>query len=274
MKIGKIRIIRYTIRILLLVLLVLGPLEIISFEGVFPCSFAIFGIEFTGPLGWIQRVLTTTSPLVSLFISSLFFIIATLLFGRFFCSWLCPIGLITETIHALKEKKITLGETDSHKKSGEATQSILLGRRRLMSYFKYSFLAAVLISSVLIKYPVFCLICPVGILSRNILGIFLLQRWTIGLIIPLAIFLSEIFLTDRVWCGSLCPIGALFSLLGSLPTKIFSLRVKKKPICEKCRRCWPKCPMGIIPSHYKIPDECSNCGLCKEICALEKVSSK
>ena len=276
MKTGKIRAIRHIIRISLLVLLVLGPLGIVPLEGVFPCSFTILGIEVACPLGWAQRVLTTRSPLVSLFISSIFFIIATLLFGRFFSSWLCPIGLVNEAIHALKEKRLgrKATESPSHRKLKKAGLDIFIGRRRLMTYFKYSFLVAALVSSFLIKFPVFCLICPVGILSRNIIGIPLLHTWTLELTVVIAVFFSEFFLTDRGWCGALCPMGALFSLLGSLPTKILSLRVQGKPICEKCRRCWTKCPMGIVPSAHRIPDECSNCGLCMETCALEPAKPK
>ena len=276
MKIGKIRATRYAIRVFLLALLVLGPLGIVPLNGAFPCGFTIFHIELSCPLGWTQRVFATGSPLISLLIASIFFIITTMLFGRFFCSWLCPIGLVNEALHALKEKRLGRKATGSpsHRKLKKAGLDIFIGRRRLMTYFKYSFLVAALVSSFLIKFPVFCLICPVGILSRNIIGIPLLHTWTLELTVVIAVFFSEFFLTDRGWCGALCPMGALFSLLGSLPTKILSLRVQGKPICEKCRRCWTKCPMGIVPSAHRIPDECSNCGLCMETCALEPAKPK
>ena len=277
MKIGKIRATRYATRVFLLLLLVLDPLGITPLDGVFPCGFTTFHIELSCPLGWAQRVLATKSPLISLLISSIFFIVTALLFGRFFCSWLCPVGLVNEEIHTLRVMKLFRRERVGifrRGRIGREELSVLMKGRPLTSYLKYSFLIAVLISSALIRYPVFCLICPIGILCRNIITASLLQIWTLELTIVIAVFLSEFFLTDRGWCGALCPTGALFSLFGSLPTKILSLRVKRKPICEKCGRCWTKCPMGIVPSVHIIPDECSNCGLCIETCALEPAKPK
>ena len=266
-----IRAVRNIIRVVLIVLLVLSAvhgyesLRLDFIRGTL-CHLTIGTFSVSCPFGFIQLWLSASSPAYSLLISSLFFIVISLIFGRVFCSWICPIGLVTEALHYLKVRLLRRRRSERGSTSS-ISSSFPVGTRSIDRSVKYIFLASVIVVSVLLRYPVFCLICPLGILSRNLFFLSSFHFVMPEIIILGVILLFELFLLDRGWCGSLCPLGALYVLLGQ--PKIVSLRVKWKEICEKCKRCWEHCPMGIIPSEQVGIDECSNCGLCEEICAHE-----
>jgi len=266
-----IRAIRNVIRVLLIVLLVLSAVygyEFLRLEfirGTF-CHLTIDTFSASCPLGFIQLCLSTSSLAYSLLISSLFFIVISLIFGRVFCGWICPVGFVNEALHYLKARLLRRRRSGMGS-TGPASSSVPLGTRSFDRSVKYIFLASVIVVSVLLRYPVFCLICPLGILCRNLLSLSSFHFIMLEIIILGTILLFEFFLLDRGWCGSLCPLGALYVLLGQ--PKIVNFRVKWKEICEKCKRCWKHCPMGIIPSEQVGTDECSNCGLCEEMCAHE-----
>lgn len=263
----KIREIRYIIRVLLLALIVLGALFGHGFvQGDF-CHLTIGPLSLSCPLGYLLLSLSTLSPMYSLLISSLFFIVVSLILGRVFCGWICPLGLVNEAINQLKAASSRKSRRAKRHPTRSGSSSLPWGARSIGRWMKYVFLASVIVVSVLFRYPVFCLICPIGILVRSLLYLASFQFVALDIIIVVAILLLELFLLSRGWCGSLCPLGALYSLLGQ--SKIVSLRVEKKDPCDKCRRCYEPCPMGLIPTEPEILDECSNCGLCKEICALE-----
>lgn len=267
-----IRAVRNVIRVLLIVLLVLiavrgyEPLRLDFIRGTF-CHLTIGTFSVSCPFGFIQLCLSTSSLAYSLLISSLFFIVISLIFGRVFCGWICPVGFVNEALHYLKVRLLRRRRRSGRGSTSSISSSFPLGTRSIDRSVKYIFLASVIVVSVLLRYPVFCFICPLGILCRNLLSLSSFHFVMLEIIILGVILLFEFFLLDRGWCGSLCPLGALYVLLGQ--PKIVSLRVKWKEICEKCKRCWKHCPMGIISSEPVGIDECSNCGLCEEICAHE-----
>ncbi len=313
--------IRYSIRLALILLMFFGALGLgYIFQGVMPTQFKILGWEIVEPLGWLQRAFATRSLMPSLLIGALFFIVGSIFFGRFFCGWMCPVGLVNETIQSYRgrmkkpeEKVLTNGghcntscndcRTNGGLPSPEpwvppATDekakfsfSFLKSKGKLPipGYFKYVFLAAVLGVSALVGFPVFCIVCPIGIVGRTILGVTTgyAAHSLLGIpgfawfgaemiVITLSVFVFEIALSrwseGSVWCGKLCPMGGLFSLLGNLnPFKRISLRVHRKKICES-PICVIVCPTGAAGRDGETstittdPDLCTGCKNCVIAC--------
>lgn len=318
MKVRPIKTIRYTTRLALILLMFLGALGLgYVFQGVMPTQFKILGWEIVEPLGWLQRAFATGSLMPSLLVGALFFIVGSIFFGRFFCGWMCPVGLVNEAIHSyrgrMKRSKEEMKMNGGHCKTScnnncqangglpgaapwvpPATDEKAKfpsslwrskGRLPIPGYFKYVFLAAVLGVSALVGYPVFCIVCPIGIVGRTILGVTTgyKAQSLLGIpgfawfgaemiVITLSVFIFEIALSrwseGSVWCGKLCPMGALFSLLGNLnPLKRISLRVHRKKICES-PICVIVCPTGaasrdvetgMITTDWDLCTGCKNC---------------
>ncbi len=127
-------------------------------------------------------------------------------------------------------------------------------------------------------FPVFCLICPVGLTFATIIGLWNLVQFnepSWALIIFPIILVAEVTVL-RKWCSKICPISALVSLLSNLNV---TLRPRvKADVCLRsrgvdCHSCVDACPEQLDPHSGRIP-ECSKCGKCVEACPAKAISVK
>jgi ferredoxin-type protein NapH len=115
------------------------------------------------------------------------------------------------------------------------------------------------------------MINPVSILHRG-----LIYGFGFGWIIILAVFLFDLFSSKRGWCSHLCPMGALYSVIG----KFSPIRVRgdKRAQCDQCNECYLICPEPqVLVPVLREADKgigpvieagaCTNCGRCIDICA-------
>lgn len=98
----------------------------------------------------------------------------------------------------------------------------------------------------------------------------------IGLIL-LGITVLGSLLYDRFFCKYLCPMGALYAIIGKLsPFKT----IRRESLCVDCGSCSRVCPMNIDVQHSTAitSAECINCSLCVLSCpkvgALENTFGK
>ena len=219
----------------------------------------------------------------------------TLLFGRFFCGWVCPRGAILDFADATIFRKIK-------------RRAKLPANLPRLKYFILFFLAA---SSLFTLQMVF-LFDPISILIRSLtLSIFpginmainslfdalyftnihaitkfsepvfsFLKNHFLAFEQPqfrLAALVGSIFLLiiaaeyfqKRFWCRNLCPLGALLGLLGR-----FGLtRRRVGDSCISCGKCERDCRMGAIGNDFKAANrsECIECLDCRSICPEDAV---
>ncbi len=190
-------------------------------------------------------------------------LLATLLLGRIFCSWICPVGFLLELSDKLRG----------------VLRFLEIKPRNLRFSFgmKYSLLAVGLLLTALSATPVLAYVYPPAVFNRELhdLVFAMFDRaengkpglWLGGLswmaMLLAAIALFEVLLSRRWWCRYVCPGGALYALLGwSRP-----LRVKlKREACTDCAACTAACPMGLNPMKGQMGIECDNCGVCITAC--------
>ena len=215
--------------------------------GVLPLSdpFLILQVMATGhwPL---------TSALIGAGIVLAFYLLVG---GRVFCSWVCPINLVTDAAEWLRYR------------------FNLKGGARLSRDVRYWLLGAVLLVSVVTGALAWELVNPVTMVFRGLVfGMGL--AW--GMVA--AIFLLDLFVSRRAWCGHLCPVGAFYSLLGAAsPLRVSAARRAK---CDDCMDCFAVCPeQQVIKPALKGADKgfgpvilsgnCTNCGRCIDVCARD-----
>lgn len=134
---------------------------------------------------------------------------------------------------------------------------------------RHGVLAGALVGSLVCGFPVFCLVCPVGLSIATVVAVWQLfwghaPSWS--LVVFPAIVLAEVVFF-RKWCHVLCPMGALMSLVGQ------KSRFQPKVDAGKCLRgrgvdcrvCVNSCPEKLDPHSARIP-ECTKCGICAENC--------
>ena len=168
------------------------------------------------------------------------------LFGRIFCSWICPFNIVADTALNI-----------SNKLNNEP-------KLKISRKIRYWILALGLILSLILGVSAFEAISPISILHRGIIfGIG--AGWTV----IAAIFLFDIAVVKNGWCGHLCPLGAFYALIG----KYALLKVNhSNDNCTNCDKCFVVCHepqvLDIIGKQNGIikSGECTNCARCIEVC--------
>jgi ferredoxin-type protein NapH len=138
---------------------------------------------------------------------------------------------------------------------------------------RYWILAMTLLLAALTGSIAWELVNPVSMLQRGLI-FGLGAAW----VVVLAVFLFDLFVMSRGWCGHLCPVGAFYSLLG----KGSPLRVtaSKRAACNDCMDCFEVCPepqvirpalkgagKGVGP--VILASNCTNCGRCIDVCSKD-----
>jgi len=214
-------------------------------------SSSLFGfIPLSDPYAALQMfaagaVITTNLALGALIITVFYMLVG----GRVFCSWVCPVNIITDAANYLRRKL----EFNKIQKKQPASRNI-----------RYWVLGLSLVLSYILGITAFEFISPISITHRAIIfGLGL--GWAAMLII----FLFDLFILKNGWCGHVCPLGAFYSGVG----KVGLIRVDhNEEKCTACMKCKEVCPESQVlfmvskESLQVLDGECTNCGRCVEVC--------
>ena len=180
----------------------------------------------------------------------LVFFFYALIGGRAFCSWVCPMNLITDLADWLRNK-LQLENKEFKFSLSRKVRYWILGLGLLLSF--------------LLGMAAFEVVNPISMLYRG-----LIFGFGFGWAAVLLVFLFDLFLLKNGWCGYLCPLGGFYSLVGKFALLKVDHSVEK---CTKCMKCIEICPetqvLAIIgkSSGQILSGECTNCGRCIEVCA-------
>jgi ferredoxin-type protein NapH len=242
---------------------------------------AILGLFLAGPLlgVWIVKgniassltlgVLPLTDPLVLLQVfasghvpetaaligAAIVLVFYLLVGGRAYCSWVCPVNIVTDAAEWLRCR---LG---------------VKGGAHFSDKTRYWMLGAILLLAAVSGSIAWELVNPVSMVYRGLV-------FGMGLAwgIVAAVFLLDLFVGRRAWCGHLCPVGAFYGLLGE--GALLRVAAEKREQCDDCMDCFAICPEHqVIKPALKGADKgigtvimsghCTNCGRCIDVCARD-----
>jgi ferredoxin-type protein NapH len=218
-----------------------GNLSSSSVLGIIPLSDPFAALQM-----FSAGAIMATNIIVGAAIITVFYLIVG---GRVFCSWVCPVNIITDAANYIRRK---FGFNQIQKKQ-PASRNL-----------RYWVLVLSLILSYILGVTAFEFISPISITHRAI--IFGLG---FGWAAMLVIFLFDLFILKNGWCGHLCPLGGFYSSIG----KLSLIRVDHNAEnCTNCRKCIEVCPENQVlfmvnkTSEQVLMGECTNCGRCIEVC--------
>ena len=189
-------------------------------------------------------------------------IAVSFLFGKAFCSWMCPIGFISELVGDFGDKiakKLFKKRVKMPKVLDYPLRSL---KYLLLAFFVYSIFFSMTASS--LKY---FLDTPYNIVADVKMYSFFANMSRFSLIVIGSLFgLSIVF--RNFWCRYLCPYGALLGIVSLLsPSKI----KRDQASCIDCGLCNKACPSFIKVDSVKtvFSDECSTCMSCVDACPVK-----
>jgi ferredoxin len=228
----------------------------------------------------LPTLLRTLKILSVVSLGLIFSVVLTLLFGRVYCSTICPLGTLQDIFIHLS-RKIDRRKKSKYRKPftlihyslfALTVVLFIIGSPLLLNLFEpftnfgriasnvFGFVAISLnngVSSLLERF---------GVLSLYHIP---LLRFTVSSILFAVVFTAFIgylsYTQGRLFCNLLCPTGALLRVLSRF--SIFQIRIDENA-CKSCRMCENKCKANCIETKTKKIDfsSCIGCYNCFDVC--------
>ena len=221
-------------------------------KGNLSASLIFDTIPLSDPLLALQSMVAGHWPYKTALIGAAIVLVFYLLVGgRVFCSWVCPVNVVTDAA-AWSRRKLGI-------KTGRAPDAST----------RYWLLGGILLATAISGVLVWEWVNPVSLLHRALI----FGLW--GSLLAIAgIFAYDLLIASRGWCGHLCPVGAFYGLLGR--TALVRVSAAQRSACDDCMDCFVVCPepQVIRPALKQagqthpliLSGDCTNCGRCIDVC--------
>jgi polyferredoxin len=230
----------------------------VSMPGTFVAGFT--GVK--NLFGWIGggQVLQMNSFLKALIGLSLF----TILFGRYFCGYVCAFGSLGDLVYWL---------------SGLVQRNVLHRRKQIsmpkkalpwLQKLKYLNLVFIIVLCAFGLYTNLSGSSPWDVFS-SLTALRAVPEGYLWGCVALGLILIGMTVQERFFCQFLCPMGAVFALLPILP---WGMLRRKKDLCiHGCNACANQCPVGLkLEADGSRNGECIGCEKCASTCPKGNIS--
>ncbi|MBZ0179224.1 MAG: 4Fe-4S binding protein [Melioribacteraceae bacterium] len=219
-------------------------------------SISFWDLDIVDPSMVIQTIVLSKEFYIPLLIAAVIPVLLALIFGRVFCSWMCPYNTLLELLELRAIKKLRRKVFKRKKRMNKNPRTFIY----------WTIFAAIIVFMFLIGLPVFTWISMPGIISSEIFAIVVGFGIGIDTLLFGVIFLSEIIIGKRYWCKYVCPVGATLALF---KTK-YTLKINyNESICDcaaYAEPCASNCPLDLSPKEKMLYPYCFNCGRCIKVC--------
>ena len=267
------------------------------------------------PFGGLQVLLSgqvQLSLLFSTLIAILVFVSVIVVFGNVFCSWSCPVGTIIDSfdmaigklfpVFDAKRERRSRQRIDKERKQQKQNNKVgcsICPVHKLSGKVAGGVVVLSLVGSVVFRFPVFCAICPIGIVSRgmfhfkammSVTGTWMMY-WLEMLLVPVGVTLLSLK-ERRFFCKLVCPVGSFLGEVGRLNPFIKPKIKDKKCVmkgcpkdcednrldgCLACRilddyKCEKVCPVDIDLGNHGSLARCTKCMECYIVCPYDAIN--
>jgi hypothetical protein len=266
----------------------LRQLRVIT-ASIFFVGITLLFLDFTGTihsyLGWMAKIQFLPAFLAVNFITVGVLIALTLIFGRIYCSVICPLGIMQDIISHFPAKR--------KKNKYSYSPAINWLRYPVLVIFIIALVAGFTqIASLVAPYSSFGrfvsnIFAPIYQAGNNVLAYFAERAdsylfyskdiWIksiSNLIISVVTFVLVFYLAfkhGRTYCNTICPVGTILGFISKY--SLFKIRINTEK-CNSCGLCAKNCKASCInPNEHKIDyTRCVDCFNCIDKCKKNALS--
>ena len=253
---------------------------------MFVCITWLF-VDFTGTayqwFSWMPKIQLLEAILAVNVVAIAILVVGTLIFGRIYCSVICPLGILQDVIARFNRRK----NKYSYSKA--------------LSWLRYTMLGVMVVALVAGVGSVFQLLAPYSAYGRiattmfqpiwkagnNVLAsiaehsdsylfyhVEQIATFGVVLIIAVVTFIVLVILAvrnGRTYCNTICPVGTLLSFFARFSFLKIRFNVEK---CKNCSMCSKNCKAACIDykTHTVDYSRCVTCGNCIDKCKFGALS--
>lgn len=215
-------------------------------------SGTLFGLKLSDPLAIVSQASAAMKLYWPFILTAAIPVIFTVIFGRFFCGWICPATFVYELNDSLGAWL---------RKAG-----LPISQHRMDRRLKYLVLGIGAVLSAVTGAVLFAAIYPPAIIGREIYYAVAVGGFGGGTVFFLLTLLFDLMVSRRGFCRYLCPGGALYSLLGRY--RVFRIQ-RDVTNCNDCAKCNVVCQFDLNPLRDGFGQECNNCTACIAVCPTD-----
>lgn len=252
-----------------IILFSLITLYFLDFRGILPGR-----LQFLAQLQFIPALLAVNLIILA------FLVVLTLLFGRVYCSSICPMGIYQDIV-AWLSKRFTKKKKYHFSKAKTVLRWSVLGVTLISFLAGFTFLTGLLDPYGAYGRIATHIFRPAYLAGNNLLAaiftsfdnytFYRVSIYALGIsstLIALAMLLVIGILAwrnGRTWCNTICPVGTTLGLLSKY--SLFKVTFDDEK-CNSCGLCSMKCKASCIDSKNKKIDHsrCVTCFNCIESC--------
>lgn len=210
--------------------------------------------------GWMAKLQFLPSCMALNFAAIAFVLLLTLVFGRIYCSVICPMGVFQDLV--IRVRKLLSPK-------GRKPKRHFVKEPRIV---RYGVLALVIMTALTFSQLLLTILAPYsayGRMIRSIVGLSRGESLAPALLITAAATLVVIcvcaWIWGRGWCNTVCPVGSVLGLVSRF--SLFKVSIDQSQ-CVSCRKCEKGCKSSCIDidTHTIDHSRCVDCFDCLDSC--------
>jgi len=217
-------------------------------------SIDILGWTIADPAMILQLILLGQPLLWTLVLAVSVPIILALIFGRMFCSWMCPYNFLAELLYKLR-RFVFPRKFNRNKNPARNPHWVILG--------------SIFLLIVVTGVPLIVFLSMPGLMTAEMTDLVFGGSLGLELILVASVLFLDTFLYKRVWCKYLCPVGLTLSLFKTPWTLSLISQSTTCAYCDSAKdhTCNQACPLDLNPRISKnLYPSCYNCLDCVNSC--------